>query len=59
MRQTKTTPKREDGDGMACSRHDLEHLPTGWSTCPLCEEERRIEARLEHMLTRDRRVEPW
>ena len=50
---------QESGDDMACERHDLEELPTGYDTCPLCNEERRLEAERMHRATRDPTVEPW
>lgn len=38
----------DENDGMACQRHDLKRLPSDYDRCPLCVEEERIEARLEH-----------
>lgn len=44
---------------IACEKHDIEELPTGYDRCPLCEQERRIEAEERHMQTRDRSEEPY
>lgn len=46
-------------EDMACETHDIETLPTGYDRCPLCEEEARIQSERQHLMTRDRRVEPW
>lgn len=57
-----TTDGQENSDGddaMACERHEIESLPTGYGTCPLCNQERRLEAERMHRLTRDPTKEPW
>ncbi|QSG06358.1 hypothetical protein HSR121_2026 [Halapricum desulfuricans] len=44
-----------------CERHDvdLDALPAGYTRCPYCEEEERIQAEQEHLMTRDLSLEPW
>lgn len=44
-----------------CAEHDVDtsSLPRGYTSCPVCEEERRIAAEREHLMTRDVTVEPW
>lgn len=44
-----------------CERHDvdLDNLPSGYTRCPYCEEEERIEAERQHHMTRDPTLEPW
>lgn len=49
----------DSSDEYVCERHEIKQLPTGYSRCPYCEEEERIEAERRHMMTRDRTVEPW
>ena len=51
-----------DSDKMYCAEHDMKtpmYEDTGDPHCPYCREERRLRAEREHMLTRDRTVEPW
>jgi len=51
-----------DSDKMYCDEHNLKtpmYEDTGDPHCPYCREERRIRAEREHLLTRDRTVEPW
>ncbi len=49
----------DDEKEMVCERHNVKSLPSGYSRCPYCDEEARIRAEREHLMTRDRRVEPW
>lgn len=49
----------ENKNNMACERHDIETLPSGYDRCPLCSEERRIQEREMHKITRDPTLEPW
>jgi hypothetical protein len=44
---------------IACKKHDVEELPSGYDRCPLCEEERRIEAEERHRIVKDDRMEPY
>lgn len=51
---------QEGGDDvMACERHEIASLPSGYDTCPLCTEEQRIEGERVHRATRDPTMEPW
>lgn len=51
--------ENSDDESMACERHDIDELPSGYDTCPLCNEERRLEAERMHRATRDPTLEPW
>jgi hypothetical protein len=45
-----------------CETHDLKepaYKNTEDPHCPYCREEARIQSERRHMMTRDRRVEPW
>jgi len=49
-------------DDYYCEEHELKtpmYEDTADPHCPYCREERRIQAERQHMLTRDRSVEPW
>jgi len=40
-----------------CVEHDFDYEVRG--CCPICRERQRVEAERQHMMTRDRRVEPY
>lgn len=44
---------------MACERHEVKRLPSGYSRCPYCELEQDREPQIRHQMTRDPTVEPW
>ncbi len=49
----------DDTSHLCCTLHELRSSPYPSGECPYCEEERRIEAERQHMMTRDPQVEPW
>lgn len=57
--QIEDEPADEDEPKMACERHGVERLPSGYDRCPYCEQERDREAQIRHEMTRDPTLEPW
>ena len=48
-----------DSPDVCCTQHELRSSPYPSGECPYCEEERRIQAERQHMMTRDPTMEPY